>query len=172
MYRFYGVNIEQPLSVVNNTTLWNAAILGQLYKTTEGQVYVREVPQNSRNAEYCWRVVDAAWSQEDDVVTYFRAYDLDGNFLPEATFGVNYASVPSRIEGGFTYQPEFGNRYYVPAQNNFVTPNYGGYTVQVLDLAYPSEGMAFGMHMNGDQHQNLLISFRLFKLKKGYPNDV
>lgn len=171
-YRFYGVNIDTPLSLANNTNLWGSAVLGQLHKKTEGKTYVREIPQSSRDAEYCWRVVDAAWSQEDDVVTYFRAYDLDGNFLPEATFGVSYSSVPSRILGGFKYQPEAGNRYYVPAQNNFVTPNTGGYTVQVLDLDNPSEGMAFGMHKGGDQHQNLTISFRLFKVGQGYPNDM
>ena len=171
-YRFYGVNIETPLSLAHNSNQWNNSVIGQLAAKTQNQVYIREVPGNSRSAEYCWRVVDAVYSQEDDVMTYFRAFGLNGEYLPEATFGVNYSTVPSRIGGGFTYPPEFGNQYYIPAQNNFATPNTGGYTVQVLSLDYPSEGMAFGMYKQGDQHQNLLISFRLFKMDQGYPNDL
>ncbi len=171
-YRFYGVDIDTPLSLANNTTQWDGAVIGKLNAQTSGQVYIREVPQASRNAEYCWRVVDAVFSQEDDVMSYFRAYDLEGNFLPQATFGVNYSTVPQRISGGFKFQPEFGVSYYVPAQNNFMTQNTGGYTVQVLDLNYPSEGMAFGMYKQGAQHSCLTISFRLFKMGAGYPNDL
>ncbi len=171
-YRFYGVNIETPLSLAHNTNYWDNSVIGGLAAKTSNQVYIREVPMTSRSAEYCWRVVDAVYSQEDDVMTYFRAYGFEGEYLAETTFGVNYGSVPQRIGGGFTYPPEFGNQYYVPAQNNFMTPNTGGYTVQVLSLDYPSEGMAFGMYKQGDQHQNLLISFRLFKMEQGYPNDL
>jgi hypothetical protein len=171
-YRFYGVNINTPLSLANNTSQWPNSVVGQLNAKTKGQVFVREIPPFSRNAEYGWRVVDAFFSDEDVTITYFRAYDLDGRFLPQATFGVNYGSVPNTVSGGFKFQPEFGNRYYVPAQNNMHTPNTGGYTVQVLDLEYPSEGMAFGLFKQGAQHQALIISFRLFKLGSGYPNDL
>lgn len=171
-YRFYGVNIDTPLSLANNTAQWNSLVLGQLSAKSNAQVYIVEIPHQYQSAEYCWRVVDAVYSQEDDVMSYFRAYDEDGNLLPEATFGIGYAGLLSTIAGGFKYSPVGGNRYYIPARNDFVTPNTGGYTVQVLDLEYPSEGMVFGMSKQDNQHTNLTISFRLFKLGKGYPNDM
>lgn len=171
-YRFYGVNIDTPLSLAHNTSDWSGSTVGQLNAKTGGQIFIREIPQFSRNAEYGWRVVDAFFSDEDTTITYFRAFDLEGELLPQATFGVNYSSVPSTIQGGFKFQPEFGNRYYVPAQNNIHTPNPGGYTVQVLDLEYPSEGLAFGLFKQGQQHQALIVSFRLFRLGSGYPNDI
>ena len=161
-YNFYGATIDTPLSLANNTAQWNNSIVGRLNAQTDGQIYIREIPQNSRSAEYGWRVVDAFFSSEDVTMTYFRAYGLDGEQLPFATFGINWGSVPARIGGGFAYPPEFGNQYYVPAQNNFHTPNTGGYTGQVLDMDWPSEGMAFGLYKQGDLHQALIISFRLF----------
>jgi hypothetical protein len=172
--RFYGINIEVPLSLAHNTSSWENSVIGRLNSQTEGQVYIREIPVQSRSAPYGWRVVDAYFSDEDSTVTYFRAYDLNGEMLPQATFGVNWTSVPSRIAGGFKYAPEFGNSYYIPAQNNLHTPNTGGYVVQVLDLNYPSEGLAFGMYKQGKQHQCLIISFRLMPLVQGqsYPNDI
>jgi hypothetical protein len=136
-------------------------------------VYVEQIHwQHLQSAKFGWRVVDAYWSDEDSTVTYFRAFDLDGNLLPEATFGVNYGSVTARIHGGFRYRPRYGNQYYIPVTNKFVTPNAGGYTVEVLDLLNPSEGMAFGMSMAGKQHRCLVVSFRLFALGDGYPNDL
>jgi hypothetical protein len=171
-YKFYGVDIETPLSLAHNKPEWNSSIIGRLNAQTDGEVYIREIPAASRNAEYGWRVVDAYFSQEDSTMTYFRAFGEDGTFLPEASFGVNYGSVPQRIGGGFKFQPEFGNQYYIPAQNDFHTPNTGGYTVQVLSLDYPSEGLSFGMFKQGAQHQCLIVSFRLFKLGPGYPNDL
>jgi hypothetical protein len=172
VYDFYGINITTPMSLAHDTPEWGASLAGQLTTETKGQVYVEEIPHQHLDAAYGWRVVDAFWSDEDSVVTYFRAYDLNGDLLPEATFGVNYGSVPSRIAGGFRYRPRFGNQYYRPVNNNFVTPNSGGYTVEVLDLLNPSEGMAFGMSMAGKQHRCLVISFRLFALGDGYPNDL
>ncbi len=171
-YNFYGASLNTPLSLVHNTTQWNTSVVGQLNAKTEGQVFIREIPAASRNAAYGWRVVDAYYSDEDVTMTYFRAYGLNGESLPFATFGVHWDSVPNAIAGGFAFQPEFGNRYYVPAQNNMHTPNTGGYTVQVLDLDYPSEGMNFGLFKQGEQHQGLIISFRLFQLQPGYPNDL
>lgn len=170
-YNFYGVNIDTPLSQAHGSdpATWAASTIGKLSNTTNNQIYIREIPSGSRSAEYGWRVVDAYFSQEDSTVTYFRAYGLDGEFLAQAAFGVNWSSVPARIGGGFKYPPEFGNNYYIPVQNDFATPNTGGYTAQVLDLDYPSEGMAFGMYKQGDQHQCLVISFRLMKLESGYP---
>ncbi len=174
-YSFYNVNIGTPLSLALGTTgtTWANSILGRLGKQTNDQVHLREIPFNSQSAEYGWRVVDAVYSQEDDVMSYFRAYDENDDFLAEATFGVNYGSVPSTIGGGFKYKPEFGNRYYVPAQNDFHTPNSGGYSVQVLDLKWPSEGMTFGTHKQGNQHSNLRISFQLLRmnLSGSYPYD-
>ncbi|MDM8519580.1 hypothetical protein QUF64_05985 [Anaerolineales bacterium HSG6] len=174
-YDFYGVNLGTPLSLALGTSgsTWNNSILGQLGGKTKGQVFIREIQDRGRDAEYGWRVVDAVYSGEDDVMSYFRAYDEEGNFLAQAAFGVNYGSVPSRIGGGFKYRPEFGNQYYVPAQNNFMTANTGGYTVQVLDTMWPSEGLAFGMFKQGDQHANLRISFQLLKMNQegSYPND-
>jgi hypothetical protein len=170
-YRFYGVNIDTPLSLAHNTGQFSTSTIGQL-NAKSGQIFIREIPPLNRNAEFGWRVVDAFFSDEDVTITYFRAFGLDGEPLPQATFGVNYSSVPNTVQGVFKFQPEFGNRYYVPAQNNMHTPNTGGYTVQVLDLEYPSEGMAFGLFKQGQQHQALIISFRLFKLGPGYPNDL
>ena len=172
VHSFYGVNIDSPLSLANNTSQWDNSIIGRLYAQTNAQIFIREIPQFSRNAEYGWRVVDAWFSQEDSIITYFRAYDMNGVYLPQATFGVNWSSVPDTISGGFKFQPEFGNRYYVPVMNNLATPNTGGYTVQVLDKNYPSEGLGFGLYKQGDKHQALIVSFRLFQLGQGYPNDL
>lgn len=171
-YNFYGVNIDTPLSVFHNTDRWNSSIIGKLNAQTNGQVYVHEIPITSQNAKYGWRVVDAYYSQEDAYMTYFRAYDLEGKSIPLATFGINYGGIPRPISGGFRYRPEFGNNYYIPIQNMFPTPEAGGYTVQVLDLVYPSEGLSFGIFKQRGAHQGLIISFRLFKLGDGYPNDI
>jgi hypothetical protein len=142
--RFYGVNIEVPLSLAHNTTSWNNSVIGQLNAKTEGEVYIREIPQQSRNAAYGWRVVDAVFSDEDSTMTYFKAYDTDGDMLPQAIFGINYTSVPSQIGGGFNYPPEFGNRYYIPAQNNFHTPNTGGMWFRYLIWNTPVKGWRLG----------------------------
>ena len=173
-HNFYGVQLDTPLSLAHNKPEWNNSVVGQLYTKTDGQVFIREIPQNSliRNPVYGWRVVDAFFSDEDVTMTYFRAFGLNGEPLPHATFGVNFSSVSNRLSGGFQFEPEFGNRYYVPAQNNMHTPNTGGYTVQVLDLNYPSEGMSFGLFKQGEQHQALIVSFRLFELGVSYPNDL
>lgn len=168
--RFYGHSIDTPLGVVLNSPAWAGSTLDRLNEESKGQVYLKAIFPQYRTAAYCWRVVNAQWSQEDSVVTRFFAYDLDGNALPAATFGVAYGGLDSMIAGGFKYPPENGNRYYIPADNQIVTPNDGGYTVVVLDLENPSEGMAFGMHKGGAQHKTLNISFRLFPMTKDYPN--
>lgn len=170
-YRFYGVNIDTPLSLAHNTDKFPVSKIGQLNAKTE-HIYIREIPNQHHEADFGWRVVDAFFSDEDSTITYFRAYGVDGEFLPQATFGVNYSTVPQTIRGRLRFQPEFGNRYYVPVQNSMHTPNTGGYTVQVLDMEYPSEGLAFGLFKQGKQHQALIVSFRLFNLEPGYPNDL
>lgn len=171
-YDFYGVNIETPMSYAHNTPEWGTSTIGQLTAETDGAVFIEEIPyQHLTTADYGWRVVDAYWSDEDSVVTYFRAYDVDGNLLPEATFGVNYGDVPDRLMGGFRYKPRYGREYFTPI-GAFMTPNTGGYTVEVLDLLNPSEGLAFGMSMAGKQHRCLVVSFRLFAVGDGYPNDL
>jgi hypothetical protein len=171
-YDFYGVNNTTPMSLAHNTDEWTASTIGRLTGETDGAVYVEEIPYQHLGAAYGWRLVDAFWSDEDSTVTYFRAYDIDGNLLPEATFGVNYADVPGRLMGGFKYRPRFNREYYIPVGANFVTPNEGGYVVEVLDLLNPSEGLAFGMSMKGKQHRCLVVSFRLFALGDDYPNDL
>ncbi len=168
-YRFHGQNIDEPLSAKHNTPQWKTSLVGKLNRKTKGQVFIEEIEGRSLQAAYAWRVVDAYYSQEDSLVTIFRAYGLKGEYLPIATIGVHYNGIPHHIEGGFKYRPAHGNEYYVPVDNQFVTPNSGGYVAQVLDLAYPSEGLAFGMYKYGRQHQCLVISFRLFELEEGYP---
>lgn len=106
-YKFYGVNNSAPLSLAHNTEQWNNSIIGKLNTQTNGEIYIREIPAASRSAEYGWRVVDATYSQEDSLMTYFRAYGLDGEFLPEAAFGVNYTTVPHTINASFKYEPEW-----------------------------------------------------------------
>ncbi len=170
--RFYSVNIDTPLSLAHNTSQWDRSTIGKLNSLTEGSIFIREIPRASRNAEYGWRVVDAYFSQEDSVITHFHAYDLDGAFIAGASYGVHYDDQSYRISGGFKYAPEFGNQYYVPVESNFTTPNTGGYTVQVLDLEYPSEGLGFGMYKQGEKHSALIVKFRLFKLEAKYPNDL
>jgi hypothetical protein len=173
-YDFYGVNIVTPLSGAHGTQAqtWDASLAGRLANETDGQVHVVEIPFQHLGAAHGWRVVDAFWSDEDGIMTSFRCYDLEGNMLPEATFGVNYGSVPNQLMGGFKYRPHYNREYFIPVANNFATPNTGGYTVQVLDLLNPSEGMAFGLSMDGKRHRALVISFRLFELGDGYPNDL
>lgn len=171
-FDFFNLHIDTPLSLALGSTPleWDNSILGTLGKLTKEQVYLHELPY-SLDASFAWRVVDAYFSEEDGIITYFRAFNIDGTALPQAAFGVNYGSVPHKIGGRFNYKPEFGNEYYVPIANNFATPNTGGYTVQVLDRSWPSEGLSFGLYKARD-HQALVISFRLFPLGSGYPNDI
>lgn len=161
---FYGVNIEKPQSDQHDKSRWQNTVIGKLYNKTGGNIFVREIPYRSLRAEYGWKITDAYFSHEDSLMTYFRAYDLEGRLLTEATFGVHWNGSPHRIAGGFKYRPEFRNEYYLPVKAELTTPNTGGYTVQVLDRDWPSEGLAFGMYKSGEQHQSLVISFRLFKL--------
>jgi hypothetical protein len=170
MHDFYGVNINTPLSLVlgSGGQTWANSILGKLGAVTEGSVWLQEIAD--LRAQFGWRVVDAYFSEEDGIITYFRAFDLDGVFLPGASFGVNWSTAPQRLSGKFDYHPIHDN-YYLPIQNNFATPNTGGYMVEVLDRKWPSEGLAFGLYKQRD-HQALVISFRLFELGVDYPNDL
>lgn len=169
---FYNVNIDQPLSLVLGSTgrAWEDSVLGRLNAAND-QVYLKELSILHRGAEFAWRIVDAFWSDEDGIITAFRAYTLDGQLVPEAAFGVTWDSCPYAISlAGFAYQPPQGNKYYVPVENRFTTPNTGGYTVQVLDRNWPSEAMAFGIRKGGKvSHQALVISWRLMPLGPGYP---
>ena len=163
VYRFYSNDIDIPLS--DEFEDWDSSRAKKLNDLTDGQVYVHTLEGRQLDAEYAWKVVEAEYLQEDGLISYFRAYDEAGHFIPEATFGVHYNTNPHRISTSkFKYPPKLGNQFYVPIQNNFVTYNTGGYTVQVLNLDYPSEGLSFGMFKQGDLHQALLVSFRLFKL--------
>ena len=169
---FYGTHIDRPLSLDHNTADWPNSEIAQLHQKTKGAIFIREVPVENLDAEYCWRVVNVRFSQEDTIMTYFKAYDLDGEFQAAATFGVYYDNIDHIINAAsFKYVPEFGANYYVPVENKFATPNSGGYTVQVLDITYPSEGLGFGLYKQGAKHSALEVSFRLFKMEKEYPND-
>ena len=168
---FYGVHIAEPLSLVHNTSEWEYSTIGLLNRKTEGAIFIREVPKRHLKAPYCWRVVDVKLSQEDTIMTYFRAYDLDGEFQAGARFGVHFDNYENSINShAFKYEPEFGWRYYVPVENKFATPSASGYTVQVLDISYPSEGLGFGLYKQGEKHSALEVAFRLFKVGENYPN--
>jgi hypothetical protein len=169
--QFYNVNIEKPQSAYHGKSNWHLSTIGQLHRQTDGGVFVREIPYHSRGAMYGWRVMDAYFTDEDSTMTHFRAFDQVGTMMPEATFGVRWDGCPHHIRGGLAYQPEFGNGYYVPVDNKFVTVASSGYTVQVLDRQFPSEGLEFGLHKK-DGHKALVISFRLMLLNSSYPNDV
>lgn len=162
--KFYGVNIDQPLSRYLGTSGsdWANSPLGRL---AEGS-YLMDLRDHPRwdqiqAAPLAWRVVDVAYSTENTTMTRFRAYGPDGEHLPHATFGVNFGGC-SQIAGGFYYQPWHGNKYTIPLDNQIMVPETGGYAVTVLDLENPSEGFAFGMLKGGSQqHSCLVISFRL-----------
>ena len=104
-------------------------------------------------------------------MTRFRAYGMHREHLPFATFGVNFGGC-GEIGGGFRYLPWHGNQYYIPVNNEFMTPSTSGYWVEVLDTEYPSEAMKFGLSKAGG-HRCLVISFRLMPFNAElYPNDV
>lgn len=162
-HRFYGLRTDKPLSAVHGTEEWESSVIGRLNQLSKGQIFIREIPRASLGAEYGWRVVDARLSQEDGLMSRFTAYDLEGDLLPQAVFGIHWDEMNHRIGGGFSYRPEFGNSYYIPAAG-FLTSQTGGYTVQVLDLDWPSEGLAFGHLQSGNAHHAVIVAFRLFKL--------
>ena len=170
---FYGVNIDRPLSVELglSSNEWQTSTLGGLHRQNS-EVYLKEIPFHHRTAEFAWRVVDAYWSGEDGIITTFRAYGLNGEFLSNAAFGVTWDSCPHVIStGDFRYRPE-RNQQYVPVDNRFTTPNTGGYTARVLDRNWPSEGLAFGILKGGKvSHQAPVISWRLLALGPGYPQN-
>ncbi len=168
--QFYKVDIDTPMSEVHSTEKWDGSKIQQLREKSGDVVYIDEVPLWYRGADYVWRVVDAYYTDEDSTITYFRAYDLDGKLLPEATFGVTWDGFRGTISGRFKYRP-VTNQQYIPVENSFHTPNSGGYIVQVLDRDNPSERVAFGMlGGDGNPHKCLVISFRLFKMNEDYPN--
>lgn len=169
---FYNQRIDVPLSLVHNTSAWGVSVIGRLNRETEGSIYIKEIPTHQRTSPFAWRVVDTCWSHEDTTMTRFRAFGKDGRPEPFAAFGVTWQGVPTIISGVFKFSPEAGNNYYVPVDNQFHTPNTGGYTVCVLDTEYPSEGLAFGMNKTGKQHKSLVVTFRLFEMLAGYPNDL
>jgi len=171
-YRFYKVDIDTPLSLAHNTPEFKRSVIGRLNKESDDQIFISEIEGRNLKAKYVWRVVDAYYTGEDSLITYFRAYGLRGESLPAAAFGVHYDNMPHRIGGIFVFKPQFRSSYYVPVENKFPTPNTGGYSVQVLSLDYPSEMLNFGMNVRGKQHRNLVISFRLFEMGLGYPNDL
>lgn len=169
--RFYNQTIDTPLSLAHNSLQWGQSVMAQLVAQTNGAVYIKEIPgEYIDRAQLAWRVVDARWSNEDSMMTHFRAFDRKGDAVPFAVFGVNWAEAP-RIGGGFLFEP-FSRQQYIPVDNRFMTAQPGGYTVQVLDPDNPSEGLAFGVYKQGEQHQCLVVSFRLFEAGPGYPNDL
>ena len=171
MSNFYGTDISIPLSSHHNKPNWDNTTLGKLHAKTKKAVYLEEIPTAQLKAGLGWRVVDAWFTDEDTMMSYFRAYDLQGNHLPYATFGVDWDGCNHRISGGFSYPPPTNNIYVTPS-NSFPTFEVGGYTVRVLDRAFPSEALAFGLYKQGKQHQNLIISFKLFHIDANkYPND-
>ena len=173
MSKFYGINIDTPLSTHHNQPSWQSSTIGQLNQQTEGQVYIREIPRENRQAQFGWRITDAYFVQEDNLLSHFQAFDLAGELVPVARFGINYSTVPHKINSGlFQYPPEFKANYYTPIQPQFPTFEPGGYTVQVMDLVWPSEGLSFGTFKQGDSHQAIYVAFRLFELGVGYPNDT
>jgi hypothetical protein len=174
---FYNENVDFPLSAFLDRPEWGGSKLGKLHEESGGAVFVRKIPRHvvSMAPQVAWRVTDAFYTQEDSQITYFRAYDSLGDGQPFASFGVHWNGSPHRIAGGFDYEPEFGNNYYVPVENKFVTVNSSGYTVQVLDDEYPSEGLSFGMAIEGQgksqRHKCLVVVFRLMMLDERYPHD-
>lgn len=170
IYQFYGERIETPLSIFHNTDLYDGSQIGLMNAKSGNSIWIDVVHPAYRDAAYIWRVVDVDYSPEDTLMSRFYAYDLDGHILGNAVFGVTWASVPSQIRGGFRYPPIDGRRYYVP-DAGFVTHATGGYKVQVLDLLNPSESLAFGLHKMDKAHHGVIVRFRLFELKPGYPND-
>lgn len=171
-YRFYGVDIDTPLSLAHNTPQFANSVIGRLNKKSRGSIYIDEILGRSLDAEFGWRVVDAYYSQEDSLITYFRAYGLDGEYMAGATYGIHFNDMSHRIGGAFKFKPQHGNYYYIPVESKFPTTDTGGYSVQVLCLDFPSETLNFGMNVHGKQHQNLIVTFRLFALAEYYPNDL
>lgn len=174
-YRFYKVDIDTPLSLAHNMPQFSDSVIGRLNKKSRGSIYIDEILGRSLDAEFGWRVVDAYYSQEDSLITYFRAHGLNGEYILPS-FGIHFDNMPHRIGGPFKFKPKHGNSYYVPVESKFPTTDTGGYSVQVLCLNYPSETLNFGMNVHGKQHQNLVVTFRLFALNIAlgppYPNDL
>lgn len=171
-YKFYNQETDKPLSTVLGTPSWGNSTLGRLNKMTDGAVYVHKMTDRQLEAKYAWRVVGAELLTEDNPTTYFRAYGFDGEFLAGAVFGIHWDKMQARISGGFRYPLKFGNSYFIPVENSLPTFQSSGYTVQVMDLGYPSEGLSFGVYKQDGPHQCLVISFRLFPLGDRYPHDV
>lgn len=163
-HNFYGQKIDGYLSALNDTPQWDSSIMGQLYTKSERNIFIREIPLYRSNYDYAWRITNVTLSQEDGLMSSFMAFDLDGNAVPNAVFGIHWDEMAHRITGGFKFRPEFGNQYYVPNVPVFPTVNLGGYTVQVLDTDYPSEGLSFGYVAADKAHRGILATFRLFAM--------
>lgn len=151
---------------------WMRYLFKKCEENEDGAVYVHKMTDRQLEAKYAWRVVGAELLTEDNPTTYFRAYGPDGEFLAGAVFGVHWDKMRARISGGFQYPLKFGNSYFIPVENSLPTFQSSGYTVQVMDLDYPSEGLSFGVYKQEGPHRCLVISFRLFELGERYPHDV
>lgn len=171
MLRLSDLRNDRPLSLDLGLdgSPWDNTTLGRLGIDTDYSVYLTEIPMAYRQATHVWRVVHAFWSPEDAPLTRFWAYDIEGRPI-RGDFGVHYHPFDKdRVtRGSYKYPPPFGADYLWTVDNQFVTVNAGGYTVQVLDEDYPSEAMNFGLGTKG-RHQGLVIGFRLFLMTPGYP---
>lgn len=162
---FFGVEIDTPLYKSLGAD-WATSQLAKLNEINS-QIFLHKIEDHPRyeqlkDAPFIWRVVDARFSVEDTTMTRFRAFGYDGIPMAYATFGVIHGGMLVSIKPNGLKYPSWGDRYYIPVDNQIHTPNTGGYTVEVLDRNFPSEQFSFGMHKSGAQHQSLVISFRLF----------
>ncbi len=128
LYQFYGVNIDTPMSDEANET-WETSRSKALHDKTGKAVYIQYLEGNELNAEYAWKIVDAYYSDENSIMSYFHAYSVDGEYIPNAVFGVSFDSFEGGISTSkFEYEPKGGSKYYVPI-SGFPTQDTGGYKV-------------------------------------------
>ena len=108
--KFYGLNIDKPMSKQLLVGSSRDTELSKLKDMSDGAIDIKPIPHAYRNASYIWRVVNINISQEDAVMTRFRAFDIEGRLRTEAAFGIWFgpyqslalnASLSRRLESHF-----------------------------------------------------------------------
>lgn len=174
---FYQIDLGQPMSAAHNTPSFWASRIGQIVKQTNGNLYIKEAQDVSRNAlsaPHIWRLAFINWIPEDSVTPRLLAFGVDGRMLPEARFGVQFTGYGGPVVSGpFAYEP-LNRAQYVPIDNTFMVNAATGYTVMVLDREHPSEALVLGWQVdpnNKNGHLVPQVGFQLFQRGANYPND-
>lgn len=180
-----GIDISESLSRYNNTDYFESGDMGKLTSKTNGAVWLDEIKTAAaRDHDFYWCLVSVKLSPENQTISTFTAYGLNGEHLAHANFLIWWGSVAEGITVNGT---KFHSGPCYPTSKEFVTDAASGYIVG-LNVgrgieAFPYERLGFGLYNQGGEgpHQGIEAAWRLRarglenregEYIKPYPNDI